>query len=63
MRISVRLPQWDWIAKLFDRWAPNTVERARLHGKAGSSKRWLGGIVEVETIVETEDDQCIGSGR
>ncbi len=54
MRISVRLPQWDWIAKLFDRWAPNTVERARLHGKAGSSK---------QTIVETEDDQCIGSGR
>lgn len=54
MNIRIVLPQWNWIGRLFDRYAANTEARAKAHGNAGRSKRWSNGFIDAEASIEVE---------
>ena len=52
MKIGIRLPAWDWIIRLFERNAPETVARANTFGKAKFHREWLNGMFQLNVEVE-----------
>lgn len=52
MKISIKLPSWQWIVRLFERSFPETIARAETFGKAKSHREWLGGTFKADVEVE-----------
>lgn len=56
MKIIIKLPQWKWIVKLFERSFPETVSRADRFGKAKSHREWLHGTFKADVEVDKPKD-------
>lgn len=57
MKITLRLPSWAWIMRLFEKNAPNTLARALTHGRAKSHREWFHGMFQASVeIVTLKDD-------
>lgn len=52
MKLSIHLPSWDWIIRLFERNAPETIARANRFGKAKSQREWLHGTFAASVEIE-----------
>lgn len=57
MKIGIKLPEWKWIIRLFERYAPETTKRANTFGKAKSHREWLHGAFTASVEVEKPKDQ------